>query len=273
MDSTVWDRASLNKTIHTTHSCLCVGLDTDQSKLPSAFQNSIDGIFKFNQAIIDVTLPYAVSYKLNAAFYEVLGMDGWAILRNTIDYIRSKHKFVIIDAKRGDIGNTGQMYASACFEYLKADAATVSPYMGKDSVDPFLKFEHKWTILLALTSNAGAEDFQLKKLQSDRYLFEEVLIQAKTWGNQNQLMFVTGATKTDYLERIRLIIPDYFLLVPGVGAQGGDLSAVLQLTLSTEGDVILNASRSILYASSGLDFAQAAEKEAKSMQKLMSTFI
>lgn len=273
MESLSWSRASLNKSIQSAHSCLCVGLDTDRAKIPSSFQSDINGIFKFNKAIIDVTLPYVVCYKINAAFYEVYGPSGWSMMEDTIEYIRSKNKFIILDAKRGDIGNTGKMYASACFDALKADAMTVSPYMGKDSVDPFLGFKDKWTILLVLTSNEGAQDFQLQKMATGQFLFEKVLQTASEWADHNQLMFVIGATNAEYLQLVRNIVPDYFLLIPGIGAQGGDLRATIKSAKTKDGDILINASRSILYASDGTDFALAAEKEARDIQKIMAEFI
>lgn len=269
----LWTRSSINELIHSLRSCLCVGLDTDINKLPEGIQKSPDGILTFNKAIVDYTFQYAVAYKINAAFYEVLGGKGWDIMSETIEYIRMRNRFAILDAKRGDIGNTGDMYAKAAFEYLRADAVTVAPYMGKDSVMPFLNYKKNWTILLGLTSNPGADDFQMKKLTDDSHLFEEVIQKAITWGDPDHLMFVTGATRTDYLKKIRTIAPDYFLLIPGVGAQGGELNKVLESSLTKNGDILINASRSIIYASSKADFAKAAEAESHRMQAEMAKFI
>lgn len=273
MKAHLWDRARLNAAIHSLRSCLCVGLDTDFTRLPPHLKEDKDGILVFNKSIIDHTLPYTVAYKINAAFYECLGQAGWNIMEQTIEYVRSKDRFAILDAKRGDIGNTGEMYARAAFDVLKADGVTVSPYMGKDSIDPFLKYHGHWTILLGLTSNAGAEDFQLKKMSSGHYLFEEVITSAKLWASQEQLMFVVGATQSEYLIRIRQIVPDYFLLIPGIGAQGGDLDDVIRCAFTSEGDILINSSRNIIYASAGEDYAYAAGLEAEKVQKKMAKFI
>lgn len=269
MNYMFWDRKALNHQILSLKSCLCVGLDSDPLKLPSR----VSSVLQFNMAIVEATLPYAVAYKINSAFYEVQGAAGWDSLIQTIAFIQSKQKFVILDAKRGDIGNTASLYARTCFETLNADAVTVAPYMGKDSVTPFLDYARRWTILLALTSNSGAADFQLQQLHSGEYVFEKVLKEAIKWGHQDQLMFVAGATKVSFLQRIRSIVPDYFLLIPGIGAQGGDLSEVMKATLSDSGDILINASRSIIYASGGLDYASAAAAEAHLLQKKMSAFL
>ncbi len=268
-----WTRSSLNDLIHTLKSCLCVGLDTDLNKLPPGIQRSPEGILHFNKAIIDYTLNYAIAYKINAAFYEVLGGNGWDIMAETIEYIRLAQRFAILDAKRGDIGNTGDMYAKSAFVHLKADAVTVAPYMGRDSVMPFLNYKRNWTILLGLTSNPGADDFQLKKMADGTHLYEEVIRKSKTWADPDQLMFVTGATRPEDLVKIRQIAPDYFLLIPGIGAQGGDLDRVMQASLTTQGDILINASRSIIYASPDTNFAQAAGAEAHRMQVEMARFI
>ncbi|MEP7267304.1 MAG: orotidine-5'-phosphate decarboxylase [Saprospiraceae bacterium] len=273
MSDFIWDKSSLNKAIHTLESCLCVGLDADLLKMPYFVEKSPAGMLFFNKEIIDHTFPYAVSYKLNAAFYEVLGCEGWKVMAETISYIKSKHRFVILDAKRGDIGNTADKYAHSAFEILEADGVTVAPYMGKDSVTPFLSHKNKWAILLALTSNPGANDFQLQKLANGKFLYEEVIHQAIQWGNPDQLMFVTGATRPDYLVSIRKLIPDYFLLIPGIGAQGGDLTSVMKAALTIEGDILINASRSIIYASSDADFGLASAEAAKLIQVEMAQFI
>lgn len=272
MKSNAWDRAALNAAIRSLRSCLCVGLDTDQSRLPLHLKDDQEGMLIFNKSIVDHTLPFTVAYKVNAAFYECLGQAGWKVMEQTIEYICSKGKFLILDAKRGDIGNTGEMYARAAFDVLHADGVTVSPYMGKDSIDPFLKYKNHWTILLGLTSNSGSEDFQLKKMATGRYLFEEVVTTARTWAGPDQLMFVAGATQADFLIRIRQLVPDYFLLIPGIGAQGGDLDEVMRNTCTKEGDILINSSRNIIYASSGEDFAFAAGLEAEKVQKKMAKY-
>ena len=240
-------------------SYLCVGLDTDPAKIPAGIS-----MLEFNKAIIDATKPYCVAYKPNIAFYECLGAEGWEILEETVKYIGNDH-FTIADAKRGDIGNTSTYYAKTFFETYGFDSVTVAPYMGKDSVQPFLAFENKWAIVLALTSNPGAMDFQLFQ-QGDKKLFEEVLEKVSTWGTPENTMYVVGATRADMLADIRKIVPNHFLLVPGVGAQGGSLEEVAKYGMNENVGLLVNASRSILYASNGTDFASAAEKEAKSIQ-------
>jgi len=240
-------------------SYLCVGLDTDPAKIPAGVS-----MLEFNKAIIDATKPYCVAYKPNIAFYECLGAEGWEILEETVKYIGNDH-FTIADAKRGDIGNTSTYYAKTFFETYGFDSVTVAPYMGKDSVQPFLAFENKWAIVLALTSNPGAMDFQLFQ-QGDKKLFEEVLEKVSTWGTPENTMYVVGATRADMLADIRKIVPNHFLLVPGVGAQGGSLEEVAKYGMNENVGLLVNASRSILYASNGTDFASAAEKEAKSIQ-------
>lgn len=273
MNDPSWNRQSLNSLIKKLKSCLCVGLDTDPVKLPSHIEKSPEGILNFNKQIIDYTYSYAVAYKINSAFYEILGAEGWDVMNETIAHIKAQNRFAILDAKRGDIGNTAEMYASSAFDHLQADAVTVAPYMGKDSVTPFLKHPNKWTILLALTSNTGADDFQLKKLENGLYLYEQVLKTASGWGTNDQLMFVTGATRPDYIKAIRTIIPDYFLLVPGIGAQGGDLQEVMKAGYTADGDILINASRSIIYASSNLDFDIAAGDESRRIRAEMAKFI
>jgi orotidine-5'-phosphate decarboxylase len=256
-------------------SFLCVGLDTDFEKIPAHFQKEKDGVFQFNKQIIDATARYCVAYKPNTAFYESEGLEGWENLEKTIHYIKINYPqhLVIADAKRGDIGNTSKRYAKAFFEKLNADAITVAPYMGFDSVEPFLGFDNKWVILLGLTSNSGSEDFQQLSLKDGHSLFETVVQKATTWAASDQLMFVTGATKPEMIRQIRAIAPDYFFLVPGVGAQGGDLDAVAEAGLNKEIGLLVNASRSILYASSGEDFATAAAEEASRLQQQMEKLL
>ncbi|MGQ3014634.1 MAG: orotidine-5'-phosphate decarboxylase [Flavobacteriales bacterium] len=257
------NREQLVAEIFRKKSFLCVGLDTDEQKLPEGLEAYDEPVFEFNRRIIDATRDYCVSYKLNTAFYECLGARGWEIMAKTIQYIGDTH-FIIADAKRGDIGNTSDMYARAFFKDLGADAVTVAPYMGRDSVEPFLKYEDKSTILLALTSNAGGKDFQL--LQSDGLeLYKQVLKTSQTWDGAQRLMYVVGATRAEYLLEIRSYIPDAFLLVPGVGAQGGSLADVVRYGRNKEIGLLINASRSVIYASSGSDFAEAAALEARKM--------
>jgi orotidine-5'-phosphate decarboxylase len=254
-------RDELAKAIRNKGSFLCVGLDTDIEKLPACVKGAKDPVFEFNKRIIDATLPYTVAYKPNLAFYEAMGPAGWESLQKTMEYL-PKEVFTIADAKRGDIGNTSGLYARAFFKHFNFDSVTVAPYMGDDSVKPFLAFEGKWVILLALTSNSGAFDFQTQELKSGKLLYQEVMEKATTWGNAENLMFVLGATKTEYLADIRKQYPDYFFLVPGVGAQGGDLAAVAKAGLNQYGGLLVNSSRNILYAGSGDDFDILAGKEA-----------
>ena len=257
--------------IHTKQSFLCVGLDTDLDKIPSFLLEEEDPIFAFNKAIIDHTHEFCVAYKPNTAFYEAYGAKGWESLRKTAEYIKSLDSdlFTIADAKRGDIGNTSKRYAKAFFEDLNFDAVTVAPYMGSDSVEPFLSFEDKFTILLALTSNEGAHDFQTKSL--DRHeLYKEVLNRSKTYKNSHSLMYVVGATKAEYLREIREIVPDHFLLVPGIGAQGGNLEDVCKYGLNQQVGLLINSSRAIIYGSADKDFAEVAAERAKEIQAQMS---
>lgn len=248
-------------------SFLCVGLDTDLEKIPQHLLQEEDPIFAFNKAIIDATHKYCVAYKPNIAFYEAYGLKGWKSLERTMAYLNDKHPeiFTIADAKRGDIGNTSTRYAKAFFETLNFDSITIAPYMGKDSVEPFLAFEDKHTILLALTSNRGAFDFQTKKVDGEE-LYKEVLKVSKSYTNAERLMYVVGATKATYLKDIREIIPDSFLLVPGVGAQGGSLQEVCAYGMTKNVGLLVNSSRGILYASTGDDFAEAAANEAQKIQ-------
>jgi len=253
-------------------SFLCIGLDVDLNKIPKHLLKEDDPIFAFNKAIIDATHHLCVAYKPNTAFYEAYGLKGWQALEKTIDYINKNHPeiFTIADAKRGDIGNTSTMYAKAFFEDLAFDSVTVAPYMGKDSVEPFLAFEDKHTILLALTSNQGAFDFQTKTVDGIE-LYKQVLETSKSWQNSENLMYVVGATKAEFLADIRKIIPDSFLLVPGVGAQGGNLQEVCRYGMNNTIGLLINSSRGIIYASNQEDFAQAAAAKAKVLQLEMES--
>ncbi|WP_370398132.1 orotidine-5'-phosphate decarboxylase [Tenacibaculum dicentrarchi] len=254
-------------------SFLCIGLDVDLTKIPTHLLKEEDPIFAFNKAIIDATHHLCVSYKPNTAFYEAYGIKGWKSLEKTIKYINEKHPeiFTIADAKRGDIGNTSTMYAKAFFEDLAFDSVTVAPYMGKDSVEPFLAFDDKHTIMLALTSNQGAFDFQTKMVvETDKKeLYKQVLETSKNWKNSENLMYVVGATKAEYFTEIRKIVPDSFLLVPGVGAQGGNLQDVCKYGMNKNVGLLINSSRGIIYASDKEDFAQAAAKNAAVLQEQM----
>ncbi|TAE31664.1 MAG: orotidine-5'-phosphate decarboxylase [Cytophagales bacterium] len=267
--------SELTGLIYRKQSYLCVGLDTDIRKLPAHLRQEPDPVFAFNRAIIDATAEYAVAYKPNIAFYEAMGPRGWESLQKTLDYIPADC-FTIADAKRGDIGNTSDLYARTFFDPSAAgmnfDAVTVAPYMGHDSVMPFLNYPGKWVILLALTSNTGSADFQRQPV-GEQELFEVVLETAKTWAGPDQLMFVVGATQTDQLAQIREIVPAHFLLVPGVGAQGGSLAEVSRIGLTSGGGLLVNASRSILYASDGPDFAECARHEAKALQVEMAGYL
>ena len=254
---------------------LCVGLDTDVDKIPEhLFDVSDDPIFEFNKQIIDATADLCVAYKLNLAFYESIGLEGWDALERTVDYIRSNYpdQFIIADAKRGDIGNTSAMYARTFFGNMDFNAVTVAPYMGHDSVSPFLTYENKWTILLALTSNKGAFDFQYMEENGEK-LFEKVLKASKEWGSDENMMYVVGATKAEMLTEIRKIIPNHFLLVPGVGAQGGSLQEVVKYGKNDECGLLVNSSRQIIYASSDVDFAEKAREEALKVQQEMAELL
>ena len=250
---------------------LCVGLDTDIDRLPAFLQSFSDPVFEFNRRIIDATKSYCVSYKINTAFYEARGSKGWDSLQKTADYIPASH-FKIADAKRGAIGNTSAQYAKAFFETLSFDAVTVAPYMGEDSVKPFLEHKDKWTILLGLTSNGGAKDFELLPV-ANGLLYEEVLRKASRWGTTENLMFVIGATRADWFSRIRNLTPDHFYLVPGVGAQGGSLKEISEKALNPDGGLLVNASRAIIYASSGEDFAEKAGEAALSYADEMRGYL
>lgn len=266
------DKSTLSKRILQKRSYLCVGLDTDLSLIPEFLRKEKDPIFEFNRLIIDATAAYCVAYKPNIAFYEALGAKGWESLQKTIEYIPQSH-FTIADAKRGDIGNTSGLYAKTFFDPtssgLDFDAVTVAPYMGYDSVSPFLKYTNKWTILLALTSNPGSTDFQQLDVQGKR-VYEKVLETSLTWEGSDRLMYVVGATQARELENIRRIVPEHFLLVPGVGAQGGNLEEVSRLGMNQWVGLLVNSSRSIIYAGKGKDFAELAGKEAQKMQQEMS---
>ncbi|WP_417591502.1 orotidine-5'-phosphate decarboxylase [Owenweeksia hongkongensis] len=270
------NRKQLVEQIRKKKSVLCVGLDTDIEKIPSFLLEKEDPVFEFNKAIIDATHKYTVAYKPNIAFYEALGVKGWQSLEKTINYLNENYPevFTIADAKRGDIGNTSARYAKAFFEELSFDSITVAPYMGSDSVKPFTGFKNKWVILLALTSNPGAFDFQTQK-QGERYemLFEKVLEESKKWGDNEDMMYVVGATKADYMRKVRSIVPDNFLLVPGVGAQGGSLSEVMENGLGKEPNLLINSSRGVIYASNEEDFAEIAGKKAKALQQEMAPYI
>ena len=276
-------RQDLITQIKNKQSFLCVGLDPDVEKLPKHLLQEEDAIFSFNKAIIDSTHTYCVSYKPNAAFYEAHGVKGFQSLVKTIDYIKTNypHHFIIADAKRGDIGNTSNMYARAFFTEMKADAITVAPYMGSDSVKPFLAYKDKWVVLLALTSNEGAFNFQTQRIAhldnvKEIHLYEEVLKTSKQWGSEENMMYVIGATKAQWLEEVRKIVPNHFLLIPGVGAQGGSLADVCKYGLSKNKEeigLLINSSRQIIYASNKEDFAECAAKEAKKLQQEMRAFL
>jgi orotidine-5'-phosphate decarboxylase len=269
-------KAQLFEQIKQKKSYLCVGLDTDIQKIPAHLLKHKDPIFEFNRQIIDATHEHAVAYKPNIAFYEALGAKGWESLQKTLAYI-PKDCFTIADAKRGDIGNTSGLYARAFFDKassgLDFDSVTVAPYMGEDSVTPFLTFPEKWVILLALTSNGGSKDFQTLPISAEKQLFEEVITKSQTWASSEQLMYVVGATKADMLTHIRSLAPEHFLLVPGVGAQGGSLAEVSKYGMNAMCGLLVNSSRAIIYASNGLDFATKAGEEAKKVQMEMSEYL
>jgi orotidine-5'-phosphate decarboxylase len=273
-------RQQLVEQIRQKQSYLCVGLDTDLTKIPQHLQSHPDAIFEFNKAIIDATLPHCVSYKINTAFYEAMGVKGWEAIERTVNYIPDTH-FKIADAKRGDIGNTSTQYARAFFEAMNFDAVTVAPYMGEDSVRPFLEYEGKWAIVLGLTSNKGANDFELKQLVSDNgethlraeFLYERVLRSVAKWGTPENLMFVVGATQPEEFINIRSIIPDHFLLVPGVGAQGGSLKDISEKAMNSDCGLLVNASRAVIYASGKEDFATEAKAIAEQYQFEMKSYL
>ncbi len=261
--------------IRTKRSYLCIGLDTDIDKIPKHLLELEDPVFEFNKAIIDATNELCVAYKPNIAFYECLGAKGWDSLQKTLDYIPD-NIFTIADAKRGDIGNSSKYYAKTFFETFNFDSVTLAPYMGRDSVDPFLSYENKWAIILAITSNESAADFQLSEVNhngSGRPLYLEVIEKAKTWGSDQNTMFVTGATRPELLKEIREIVPNHFLLVPGVGSQGGDLVEVSEAGFNSECGLLVNSSRAILYAGDGEDFAEKAREAAQEVQHQMDKLL
>ncbi len=266
------NRGELIHQIKTKQSYLCVGLDTDINKIPKHLQSTTNAVLQFNKAIIDATKDCCIGYKINVAFYEVLGAKGWDYLAETLAYIPSTH-LKIADAKRGDIGNTSAQYAKTFFETYAFDAVTVAPYMGEDSIRPFLEYENKFTIVLGLTSNIGANDFELLKTSDNKFFYEKIIEQTASWGTPENLMFVVGATQSNQLVYIRKLIPDNFLLIPGVGEQGGSLKEVSEFGLNDNVGLIINASRAIIYASSKEDFAEEATMVAQQYQHAMQPFL
>ena len=266
------NKQQLFENIQKKKSFLCVGLDTDIKKIPQHLLTEEDPIFAFNKAIIDATAPYCVAYKPNLAFYESLGVPGLIAFEKTVSYLKANYpdQFVIADAKRGDIGNTSKMYAQTFFKEYDLDSLTVAPYMGEDSVKPFLEYEGKWVILLALTSNKGSHDFQLTEDKEGERLFEKVLKKSQEWGNEENMMYVVGATQGSMFEDIRKVAPNHFLLVPGVGAQGGSLQEVCKYGMIKDCGLLVNSSRGIIYASNGEDFAEVAGQKAKELQEQMA---
>ena len=269
------NRQELIQQIKEKQSFLCVGLDTDLKKIPQHLLTEEDPIFAFNKAIIDATAPYCVSYKPNLAFYEAFGVKGLMAFEKTVKYLKEQypHHFIIADAKRGDIGNTSQMYARTFFEEYDVDALTVAPYMGEDSVTPFLGYEGKWVILLALTSNKGSHDFQLTESPDGERLFEKVLRRSQQWATDEQMMYVVGATQGSMFEDIRRLAPRHFLLVPGVGAQGGSLEEVCRYGMTKDCGLLVNSSRGIIYASQGEDFAEVVADKARELQQQMAVLL
>ena len=265
------NKEQLFKNIQERKSFLCVGLDTDIKKIPQHLLSDEDPIFAFNKAIIDATAQYCVAYKPNLAFYESMGVKGWISFEKTIEYLNNNYPqhFIVADAKRGDIGNTSAMYARTFFEEMNIDSVTVAPYMGEDSVSPFLTYEGKWVILLALTSNKGSHDFQLTADTEDERLFEKVLRISQQWGNDQNMMYVVGATQGRMFEDIRKIVPNHFLLVPGIGAQGGSLEDVCKYGMNNSCGLLVNSSRAIIYADKSERFAEVAAQEAKKVQQQM----
>lgn len=269
------NRQKLISEIRRKRSFLCVGLDSDPRKLPAHIAQDSDGVLAFNKAIIDATAPYAVAYKPNAAFYEAMGSKGIEALEATVAYLQNHYPecMVILDAKRGDIGNTSGLYARAAFDQMGVDAITVAPYMGIDSVEPFLGYPEKWVVLLALTSNSGSSDFQQLDLIEGGKLYEQVLRTSQKWATKESMMYVVGATRAEFLEDVRKIVPDHFLLVPGVGAQGGSLEEVSKYGMTPECGLLVNSSRGIIFASQGEDFAEVAGAKARELQEEMSGYL
>lgn len=268
-------RDQLVENIRRKGSFLCVGLDSDINKLPRHLLDTDDPVYEFNKAIIDATAPYCVAYKPNLAFYEATGAQGWITLEKTIRYIKQNHpdQFIIADAKRGDIGNTSKLYARSFFEHLDVDSITVAPYMGEDSVTPFLGYEGKWVILLALTSNKGSRDFQFIEDKSGKRLFEHVIETSSKWAGPEEMMYVVGATQGEMFKDIRKVAPESFLLVPGVGAQGGSLSEVARYGMINDCGLLVNSSRGIIFASQDKDFAEVAGREAAKLRDEMSALL
>ena len=268
-------KQQLFEQIQKKQSFLCVGLDSDIKKIPEHLLDNDDPLYTFNKAIIDTTAPYCVAYKPNLAFYESMGVNGWLSFEKTVAYIRQRYPqhFIIADAKRGDIGNTSEMYARSFFDHIKLDAVTVAPYMGADSVKPFLLYPERWVILLALTSNEGSRDFQLSTDEKGERLFEKVLRISREWADDEQIMYVVGATRGQLFEDVRKIIPDHFLLVPGVGAQGGSLEEVCRHGMNRQCGLLVNSSRGIIYASHDEDYAKAAGEEAHMLQQEMKEML
>lgn len=268
-------KEQLFEQIQKKQSFLCVGLDTDMKKIPEHLLETEDPIYSFNRSIIDATAPYCVAFKPNLAFYESEGLKGWLALSKTVAYIRQRYpeQFIIADAKRGDIGNTSEMYAYTFFKEMDLDAITVAPYMGEDSVKPFLKYLNRWVILLALTSNSGSHDFQLDKYEKGERLFEKVLRVSKEWASEEQMMYVVGATQGKLFEDVRRIVPNHFLLVPGIGAQGGSLEEVCRYGMNKICGLLVNSSRGIIYAESNYNFAKAASQEANKLQLEMKELL
>lgn len=268
-------RLELVENIRRKKSFLCVGLDPDINKIPEHIKALPNPLFEFNKAIIDATAPYAIAYKPNLAFYESLGAEGWTAFEDTVKYIRQNYpdQFIIADAKRGDIGNTSRLYARSFFEHVGVDALTVAPYMGEDSVTPFLQYPEKWVVLLALTSNKGSQDFQMISDINGHYVFERVLKRSSHWGNPTNLMYVVGATQGELFTKVRAVAPRSFLLVPGVGAQGGSLDDVARYGMIDECGLIVNSSRGIIFASNGEDFAEAAAAEARKLAEQMAQLL
>ena len=266
------NRKELIAQIKQKQSFLCIGLDSDIKKIPTQLLELEDPIFEFNKQIIDATKGLCVAYKPNIAFYESMGAKGWVSLQKTLEYIPN-NIFTIADAKRGDIGNTSNMYARTFFENMSFDSVTVAPYMGEDSITPFLEFEDKWVVILALTSNKGGLDFQKIESKGGKKLFQQILETSKEWGTDENMMYVVGATRAEELSEIRVIIPDHFLLVPGVGAQGGNLKDVAKYGMNKDCGLLVNSSRGIIYAGSGIDFAEKAKVEAKKLQQEMAVIL